>query len=264
MEAVCATMSRNDIVYSAWGHAAVHKRTEEVCYDLLRICRNFGFAFGLSAKTFVGYAFDLYGLKFTESEAQELKNKWFKAYPDIGYYHKMCWKKMKTGKYITTTALGRRICPKLGTDAINAPVQGSVAETMKLAIHYMVQANEHVLDKIVNSVHDSIYLVVPEDEAKYWGKIVEDNMVKAWEAISKTGIMYYKDIPMPVDVVYGHNMTDLSDDFEGGGQALNLAEMKQQLEKNKELEEARESDPARGIRSVKDMKAQMNEHKKEK
>ncbi len=103
---------------------------------------------------------------------------------------------------------------------------------------------------------------MPEEERLYWGKLVEDNMVKAWEAISKTAIMHYKDIPMPVDVVYGYNMTDLADDFEGGGQALNLAEMQAQLEKNKELSIARESDPARGIRSAKDMRAQMEEHKR--
>ena len=201
---------------------------------------NFGFAFGLSAKTFVGYAFDLYGLKFTETEAQELKNKWFSAYPDIGAYHKKCWQVMKSGKYVTTTALGRRICPKLGTDAINAPVQGSVAETMKLAIQDMVKAEPDVLKYIVNSVHDSIYLIVPEADAKYWGSIVELNMVKAWEAISKTALMYYKDIPMPVDIVYGHNMTDLSDDFEGGGQPLNLAEMQERLLMNEELRKRNE------------------------
>ena len=187
---------------------------------------NFGFAFGLSAKTFVTYAFDLYNLKFTLEEAQALKDKWFKAYPNIAKYHKMCWNEMsKPSTYICKTALGRRIAPKLGTDAINAPVQGSIAETMKLAIYYMSKENKDVLKYIINSVHDSIYLLVPEAEAKYWGDLVKRNMIKGWEELSKTPLMYYKDIPMPIDVAYGKTMTDLADDFEGGGQALSIEEM---------------------------------------
>jgi len=187
---------------------------------------NFGFAFGLSAKTFVTYAFDLYNLKFTLEEAQALKDKWFKAYPAIAKYHKMCWNEMsKPEPYICKTALGRRIAPKLGTDAINAPVQGSIAETMKLAIYYMSKENKDVLKYIINSVHDSIYLLVPEKDAKYWGDLVKRNMIKGWQELSKTSLMYYKDIPMPIDVAYGKTMTDLADDFEGGGQALSIEEM---------------------------------------
>jgi len=170
----------------------------------------------------------LYNLKFTIAEAQELKNKWFAAYPAIGKYHKMCWDRMNdTETYICKTALGRRIAPKLGTDAINAPVQGSIAETMKLAIYYMSKENPDVLKYIINSVHDSIYLLAPEKEAEYWGDLVKRNMIKGWTELSKTTIMYYKDIPMPIDVAYGKSMTDLSDDFEGGGQALSIEEMEE-------------------------------------
>jgi len=186
---------------------------------------NFGFAFGLSAKTFIQYAFDLYNLKFTLEEAQELKNKWMLAYPAVAKYHKMCWNSMNKSNYVCETALGRRIAPKLGTDAINAPVQGTIAETMKLGIHYIVKENPEALKYIVNSVHDSLYMIVPEKDSLYWGELLARGMKKGWTEICKRPLMYYKDIPMPVDVAYGKNMTDLSEDFEGGGQALSIEEM---------------------------------------
>lgn len=112
---------------------------------------------------------------------------------------------MSRGGYIYTTALGRKTMPNLGTDAINGPVQGSGAECTKLAIHYMCKETPETVRKIINVVHDSITMCIDNtpEEIEYWSELLKRCMVKGWTEISKCSIMYYKDIPMIVEVGTG-------------------------------------------------------------
>jgi DNA polymerase-1 len=187
---------------------------------------NFGFAYAMSSKTFIGYAFDLYGIKFTEQESREIRNKWFKAYPAIGKYHEWIGRQLRRGNLILETALGYRAKPNSYTEAANLATQGTGAECGRLAIHRLVKKDARALNYFVNFIHDSFYLIVPEDETDYWSKLLEDSMVEAWYEISKSRLFKFKDIPMPVEVVTGYNMSDLSDEFEGGGQSLSVEEMR--------------------------------------
>lgn len=173
---------------------------------------NFGFTFGMGIGTFIEMAFNDYGLIFSEDKAKEFKQKFFKANPNIANYHNDIWNKMNNGGYVYRTALNRRTMPKLGTDAINGPVQGSGAEVTKLAIHYMCKEDPEAVTKIINVVHDSITLEVDntEESIKYWSELLERNMVKGWTEISKCSIMHFKDIPMPVDVGTGFAYGDAS------------------------------------------------------
>lgn len=159
---------------------------------------NFGLVFGMSAKAFVEYAFMNFGINYTLAEATAIRDKYFERYKDIGQYHKYVWNNYKKADYVFTTALGRRVRPNLGTDAINGPIQGTGAEVTKLAIHYMVRENPEVLKHISNVVHDSIKLEVLTDEEDYYKDLLEKSMLKAWTEISKC--FYYKDIPMKVDI----------------------------------------------------------------
>ena len=161
---------------------------------------NFGFVFGMSAKTFVDYAFLNYGSVFTHEEALDIRNKYFDMYKDIAKHHKFIWENYKKQGFYVHTALGWKVKPKLGTDGINIPVQGSGAECTKLAIHYFVKENPIVLNYIVNVVHDSIMLEVPADEVATWQSDLEHFMIKAWVELSKSNSFKYKDIPMLVDV----------------------------------------------------------------
>lgn len=167
---------------------------------------NFGYTFGMGIATFIEMAFNDYGLVFSEEQAKTFRKKFFEAYPNIAAYHNNIWNAMQQGNYIYSTALGRRTMPKLGTDAINGPVQGTGAETTKLAIHYMCKENPDTVKKIINVVHDSITLCVDNtpEEIEYWSELLKRCMVKGWTEISKTNIMYYKDIPMIVEVGKGY------------------------------------------------------------
>lgn len=161
---------------------------------------NFGFVFGMSAKTFVDYAFLNYGSVFTYQEAQDIRKKYFDMYKDIAKHHKYIWENYNKQGFYVHTALGWKVKPKLGTDGINIPVQGSGAECTKLAIHYFVKENPIVLGHIVNVVHDSILLEVPSDEVDSWKEQLEYFMLKAWTELSKSNSFKYKDIPMLVDI----------------------------------------------------------------
>ncbi len=161
---------------------------------------NFGFVFGMSAGTFQNYAFTSYGVELTLKEAEDMRTMYFKKYPKFKAFHAHIWDNYKKPNFYVETALGRKVKPKLGTDGINVPVQGSGAETTKLAVHYLIKEYPIVLNYIENVVHDAIYIRVPTDEEVVWTQRLRDAMVKGWTEISKTKMFSFKDIPMPVEV----------------------------------------------------------------
>lgn len=161
---------------------------------------NFGFVYGMSAPSFQKYALSNYNLRLTLEEAREWRNKYFSMYKQIANYHKYIWENYKNAGFTVSTPLGRAVAPKLGTDAINIPVQGAGAECTKLAVHYMVKTDPEVLGKIVNVVHDSIKLEVPVVDKHYWSTLLESCMLKAWDEMNKCDAFKIKGIPMKVEV----------------------------------------------------------------
>ncbi len=195
------------IEYGSLGGKYVTKNDRTVAKSI-----NFGYIFGMSAGTYQQYAFTNYGLELDIKDAEDLRNRYFEKYTSIKAYHNKIWGEYSKASFVYTTALGRRVKPRLGTDAINGPVQGSGAETTKLATHWLIRADCErlgldykteweqceVIKYIFNVVHDAIYLRVPKDAKDIWTKRLEEAMVKGWEEISKTPLFKYKDIPMPV------------------------------------------------------------------
>ncbi len=175
----------------------------------------------------------MYGIKFTDGTAKELIEKFFTAYPGLKSYHLKVGNEMRKSGYICYTALDYPIAPQAYADAINAPTQGTGGECMRLAIHLMVKKDPESLKMIVNSIHDALYLIVPEIDKAYWGKILTDSMKEAWQEIRKSRHFKWHDIPMPCEVMSGYTMGELEADFSGGGQALSIEEMRKQKERNK-------------------------------
>lgn len=161
---------------------------------------SFGLIFGMSATSFQEYAYVNYGVVFTPEECVAIKAAYVKRYPQINKYHKEKWNSYKTEPVVTP--LGHRAKARLGTDAINHATQGCIAETTKLAVHYLVKEDDRALDYIFNVVHDAIYLRVPNSEVDYWVPIVIATMKKGWSEMCKMPMLYFKDIPMPVELEY--------------------------------------------------------------
>lgn len=166
---------------------------------------SFGFIFGMSAPSFVEYAFINYSVIFTADEAKTIKANYVKRYPQIAKYAKARWNDYKTTP--VQTPLGRRNTPRLGTDAINYATQGCIAETMKLAIHYLAKEFPEVTKYIYNVVHDAGYLRVPKGSEAIWAKRLVTAMKKGWVEMCKRPMLFYKDIPMPVEVEYNDYST---------------------------------------------------------
>lgn len=159
---------------------------------------NFGYVFGMSSDTYKNYAFVSYGVEVSSEESKRLRETYFNKYPKFKQYHQMVWNNYKKPNFYYETALGRRVKPNLGTDGINGPVQGSGAETTKLAVHYLIKAYPEAIKLIFNVVHDAIYLRVPKEDKQLWIDRLSESMVKGWTEISKSTLFKFKDIPMPV------------------------------------------------------------------
>lgn len=128
---------------------------------------NFGFLYGMSAKTFVGYAYDSYGVVFSQAEAENFRELFFAKYSRLLPWHHeqelLCeamggvtnkfgrFRKLpniySTEKYLRSSAVRR---------AINTPVQGTGSD---LLISSATEINKRFKSyglKIVGTVHDSI------------------------------------------------------------------------------------------------------------
>jgi len=158
---------------------------------------NFGFVFGMSASSFIPYAYTSYGIKYTKIESEKVRGMYFRLYPEIARIHRVAWNNYKDPKFLVYTAMNRPIKPKLGTDGINTPVQGTGAETLKLAIHYLVEDyGREALNYIYNVVHDCIQMRVPVGTEQIWANAMEKSMLKGWKEISKADRFKWKDIPI--------------------------------------------------------------------
>jgi len=162
---------------------------------------SFGFIFGMSAAKFQQYAYDTYGVTFTEEEAKAVRTKYLLTYRQIGQYHKERWNDYKTKP--VHTPMGRYNMPRLGTDAINYSTQGSVGEMAKLAIHYLCKDYPDAVKYIFSQVHDAIYLRVPREDRELWGSRLVKAMLEAWVEMVKLPDFKFKDIPMKVEVEIG-------------------------------------------------------------
>lgn len=160
---------------------------------------NFGYVFGMSANTYVEYAYTNFDLVVTPEEATVIRNKYFVFYPELAKLHSHIWNNYKKPNFFVYTALGRKVKPKMGTDGINIPVQGSGAECTKLGVHYMVKSNPLSLKYIYNVVHDAIYARTPTHLYDEYNQLTKESMLKGWTELSKTNAFKFKDIPMEVE-----------------------------------------------------------------
>jgi DNA polymerase-1 len=135
---------------------------------------NFGLSFGMGAKGFKDVAERHYGVRMTLSEAQEAKRKLLAAYPAIGRWHQQESARSQAGDFETFTLLGRRRVvepdyrgkPSLA-ERLNAPVQGTAADILKLALAELWDSREaHPGAFPVLTVHDEVVIERGEDEAE--------------------------------------------------------------------------------------------------
>ena len=163
---------------------------------------NFGLIYGMSR---FGLAKQL---NITNDEAAHYIDTYFTRYPDVGTYMESTKEKAKELGYVETL-FGRRLyLPEINATngmrrqaaertAINAPMQGSAADIIKIAmidIHKWIK-EEQPDCHMVMQVHDELVFEVAEDKIDQYKAVIEKLMSEAVEL----------SVPLIVDTGVGDN-----------------------------------------------------------
>lgn len=157
----------------------------EITSDMRRKAKtaNFGIIYGISV---FGLA---ERLNIPRSEAKELIDGYFKTYPDIHNYMEESIRVAKEKGYVETLFKRKRYLPDINShnaivrgyaerNAINAPIQGSAADIIKIAMVRIFNRfeAEKLKSKMILQVHDELNFNVYKDELEEVQRIVLEEM----------------------------------------------------------------------------------------
>ena len=163
---------------------------------------NFGIIYGMSS-------FSLgQDLEITRKDAEKYIKEYFEGYPGIRKYLDTCVESAKEKGYSLTAFLRRRPIPELKASqfmqrefgkrvAMNAPIQGTAADIMKIAMINVRDAlkKNGLSSEILIQVHDELLLEIKNDEKDEVVKILQTEMENA----------YKLSVPLSVDLNVGEN-----------------------------------------------------------
>lgn len=164
---------------------------------------NFGFLYGMSAKTFVDYGKG-FGLNLTIDDCEKLRNNFFEAYPRLLPWHEDCKNYARANGY-TWSPIGRkRFLPDINSSnfklrgqaerqSINSGVQGFASDMCTSALADIVFSDEIDHDRciVLGSVHDAILFEIRDDYVDEVSPIINRLM-------EKPSIIEGIDIPIPI------------------------------------------------------------------
>jgi len=211
---VMAHMSKDTGLLQAFQEGEdVHSKTasevfdvgiKDVTSDLRRNAKaiNFGLIYGISA-------FGLgKQLGISRNLAAEYMAMYFEKYPDVkkymestkefasqnGYVETLFGRRLYLRDINATNAMRRQASERA---AINAPVQGTAADIMKIAMINMHKAikKEKSEAKLILQVHDELILDTPKDEIDKIVSLITDSMMGAANL----------DVPLEIDIGIGDN-----------------------------------------------------------
>ncbi|NLK92601.1 MAG: DNA polymerase I, partial [Bacteroidales bacterium] len=161
---------------------------EEVSSDMRRKAKtaNFGIIYGISV-------FGLSDrLSISRSEAKELIDGYFDTYPGVKSYMEASIAKAKEQGYVETLLGRKRFLPDINSsnsfvrgfaerNAINAPIQGSAADIIKIAMIRITQRfeQENIQSQMTMQVHDELNFSVLKSELEIVKRIVIEEMEHA-------------------------------------------------------------------------------------
>ncbi len=178
----------------------------EVSSDLRRRAKaiNFGLLYGMEA---FGLADRL---KISREEAREHMDTYFRQFPKVQeYLRSVVAEARRTG--FTTTLFGRRrYLPELSSPnfrirqmgermALNAPVQGSAADVIKMAMIVLEPRLPMDRSRLLLQVHDELVLEVAADAVAETARMVRSVM---------EGVVQL-DVPLTVDIATGHDLASV-------------------------------------------------------
>ena len=176
----------------------------DVTADMRRKAKtaNFGIIYGIS----------VFGLAermgVSRQEAKELIDGYFETYPQVKEYMDKSIQVARENGYVETIFHRKRFLPDINSrngvvrgyaerNAINAPIQGSAADIIKVAMAHIYQRFQayNLKAKMILQVHDELNFSVPEAEKELVQKIVIEEMEQA----------YRMQVPLKADCGWGNN-----------------------------------------------------------
>ncbi len=195
----------NDLdIHSATAAKIYKVPLEEATSDMRNKAKtaNFGIIYGIS----------VFGLSerlsIPRGEAKDLIEGYFETYPDVKLYMDKSIEIAKEKGYVETLFGRKRFLPDINSrngivrgyaerNAINAPIQGSAADIIKVAMIGIFKRFEEakLKSKMILQVHDELNFNVPMDEIEVAKKIVVEEMEGA----------YKLSVPLKTDSGWGEN-----------------------------------------------------------
>lgn len=178
--------------------------TDEVTPDLRRRAKavNFGIIYGISP---FGLANDL---NIPQYQAKEIIDRYLDTYPEIKTFMDEAKQFASDNGYVLTILNRRRYIPEISSNnyqvrefgkrtAMNAPIQGSAADIIKIAmINIYEEINKRGLKaQMISQVHDELIFDCPASELEELTNIVKEKMENAIKL----------SVPLKIDYGYGKN-----------------------------------------------------------
>ena len=191
-------------IHAATAAQIYGKAVEEVTRDERTKAKraNFGIIYGITA---FGLADRL---DIDRTEAKQLIDGYFAMYPRVHDYMEQSKEFARTHGYVETFFHRRRYLPDINSgngtvrgvaerNAINAPIQGSAADIIKVAMVRIYQRfhREHIRSKMILQVHDELNFSVFPEEKMQVERIVIEEMQAA----------YPLSVPLVADSGWGKN-----------------------------------------------------------
>ena len=182
------------LIESFMNNEDIHLRTasevfkvpmEKVTPEMRRAAKavNFGIIYGISD---YGLSRDL---KISRKEAKEYINNYFERYKGVKEYIEKIVRFAKENGYVTTIMNRRRYIPEINSRnftqrsqaerlAMNAPIQGSAADIIKMAMVkvYKEFKKLQLKSQLILQVHDELVVDTYKDEVDIVKKILKENM----------------------------------------------------------------------------------------
>ena len=190
---------------------------EQVDKNQRRIAKSvvFGVIYGMSA----------FGLaqrtELSRTDAQSLIDGLFARFPGIRSYINETLERGQASGYVSTIFGRRREIHDLQTkgprraaaerEAVNAPIQGTAADIMKIAMVKLARAIDErdLRTRILLQVHDELILEAPNDEVEIAKDLVRAVMEHAYELKWSDEDSVAQQVPLGVDVETGPNWEEM-------------------------------------------------------
>jgi DNA polymerase-1 len=201
---------RGEDIHTSTAAAVMGVPAEAVTPEMRRLAKsvNFGLSYGQGSRGLAQQT----GLSY--EEADRFIKTYFAKYPKVKEYIERTKRQVNEQGYVETLLGRRRYFPELQRDqvrshiiaaahrmAINAPIQGTAADILKIAMLRLHQAlhERNLESRMILQVHDELVLEVPEDEIDTVTPLVKEIMEDAFQL----------DAPLRVDVKVGANWLEM-------------------------------------------------------